>query len=105
MKNLLATLFGFVILNFIIYAAQELYHYNDVKKCEAMENEMEILKEQIEKYELLADKYKKIDEISYNQYSRLIDEYNELAKDYNELAKSAYSRWWLLPIPIGHKAF
>ena len=33
-------------------------------------------------------------------YNKQIDNYNDLTQKYNKLAQSAYSRWWLLPIPI-----
>jgi hypothetical protein len=33
-------------------------------------------------------------------YDSLISTYNRRVEEYNRLAKKAYSRWWLLPIPL-----
>ena len=33
-------------------------------------------------------------------YNAMINQHNEIVNKYNSLAKSAYSRWWLIPIPM-----
>jgi hypothetical protein len=33
------------------------------------------------------------------RHDDLVDEFNDLVPTYNQVASSAYSRWWLLPIP------
>lgn len=65
------------------------------------------LSKDIYTYDNLVKKYNSELETYKNKmdnYDSIITEHNELARKYNELAKDAYSRWWLLPIPIpgGH---
>lgn len=35
-----------------------------------------------------------------NEYDQLISEFNQKVDLYNSAAEKAYSRWWLLPIPL-----
>ncbi len=91
----------FVVLNGVLYFGQELYYWNDVKKCETMElriNEFKNEASEIEKMMKNGEIYLQADKIK--RYDFIIAEHNELVREYNELAKSAYSRWWLLPIPL-----
>lgn len=94
-----AILIGFVLLNVVLYAAQEFYHRSDVQQCEALASRLELMKKEIDTLEqsinsklqqkqeieqpeqMLKDpkKYYKTKEVyiaAYRRYSALIDAYN-----------------------------
>jgi DNA repair exonuclease SbcCD ATPase subunit len=103
----------FAIFNGLLYGAQAIYHWNDVKKCEKMENELAIMKTKITKIEDIANERElELEEINqlgtqleqgistdFNKYDRLIkkfnsdasefenmiQEYDELIENYNEI--------------------
>ncbi len=136
--SILSLIIMFAVLNGVIYGAQEIYYWNDIKKCESMETKLKSLKIEISKIEefvqLRKNKLDKIRQLEqeikqglskdYNKYQKMIDSYNlnnntykkymkdydslivqhnKIAREYNDLAKNAYSRWWLLPIPLPSK--
>jgi len=59
------------------------------------------------KYQRLVDDYNlKVEHVNalIPRYHTLIDEHNSKVEEYNRLAKSAYSRWYLIPVPrVGDK--
>lgn len=136
--SILSLIIMFGVLNGVIYGGQEIYYWNDVKKCELMEVELKDLEIEVNKIEDFINFRKtKVDRINqlekeikqglskdYTKYKQMIDEYNsnmsrykksmdeydnlivkynKITREYNDLAKSAYSRWWLLPIPLPSK--
>ena len=49
--SILSLIIMFAVLNGIIYGAQEIYYWNDVKKCESMKVKLKNLKKEINKIE------------------------------------------------------
>lgn len=138
-SNIVTSLISIVIvylgLNGLLWLGQEIYHKNDVKQCEQMEQKINQLKQEsyaLEKilqmrerkhkeilalqqelqigiktnyvrYSSLVDSYNNETQEYTKQldtYNAMIDQHNEIVNKYNSLVKSAYSRWWLIPIPI-----
>jgi len=120
---ILSFIIMFAILNGVIYGAQEIYYWNDVKKCESIKNKLHKIKKRTKILELekeikqgILDNYtsyqNKINiynsnSNTYKQYQKEYDnsvtEYNQMVTKYNTLSKTAYSRWWLIPIPLPGK--
>lgn len=138
-KTIIALVLMFAIGNGVLYGIQEVYYWNDVKKCELMKININKIKKEVEKIEdfvnlrkIELDRLKQLQkEIkqglskNYTKYNKMVDnynsgtnkyqkdmeeydslivKYNKLTRKYNDLSKDAYSRWWLLPIPLPAKA-
>jgi len=101
MKQILTYIAVFLIVNGLLWGAQEIYHYSDNQKLDAMETQIKSLDSKISSFEMSmnasgATKY------AYDNYSKNIDERNSLVDEYSKLSKDTGSRWYLIPIPLGH---
>ena len=38
--------------------------------------------------------------VAATRHDSLVDVYNTMVDEYNEVAEVAYSRWWLIPVPM-----
>lgn len=90
MPPIITLLLAYVILNVLIYGGQELYYWNDVKKCEQMEKQLAETKQEVKgiedwmtqrKYNLkkINDLQKDIEQGQTNdlgKYQELVDKYN-----------------------------
>jgi len=89
-RTVLTYVIGYIIINVVLYVSQELYHWSDVSKCKELERDIVVMEKVIENYQ----------ETETEKYRQLVKIYNASITDYNNLASSAYSRWWLFPIPL-----
>ncbi|PAF49322.1 hypothetical protein BKH43_06995 [Helicobacter sp. 13S00401-1] len=97
--SIASIVFLFAILNGILYGAQEIYFWGDVKKAKNMASQLEGIKSEIDSLEKQGNSYG-LSNSQYNHYSSLIDTYNAGVGEYNAVARNAYRRFWLLPIPL-----
>lgn len=74
------------------------------KEILALQNELQNgVKTNYARYSSLVDSYNNETPEYTKQldtYNAMINQHNEIVNKYNSLAKSAYSRWWLIPIPM-----
>jgi len=95
---ILSLIIMFTVLNGIIYGAQEIYYWNDVKKCESMKVKLKNLKKEINKIEDFINFRKtKLDRINqltkeikqglskdYTKYKKMVNEYNSKIPKYKK---------------------
>ena len=99
-KRIGVIIVGFVLINIILWGAQEIYHYSDNKTMENIKTEMADLDIQINTFESMSEKYE-VTKREYSNYERMIEDFNKKAEEHNQLAKSSGSRWYIIPIPFG----
>jgi|CXWL01.1.fsa_nt_gi hypothetical protein len=99
--GLVKLLIIYAVLNGVIYGAQELYYYGDTKKMNQLKSEMNNIQNEVATLESRATNGE-LAEPYYSRYQSNIDQYNKKVDEYNTLNEKSGSRWWLIPIPIGH---
>ena len=99
-KKVLSWVLIFIVINGILWGAQELYYYKDNKKLDVIEQEIDELDAKIKNIESKAN-IRGVTDSEYSDYSRIVDERNQLADEFNELAKKDSTRFYLIPIPLG----
>lgn len=103
--SIISLVIGFAFLNGLLWAGQEIYHYNDVKRCESLKSSLVVLENKInyQKNQIESNRsnYQKRN-LDIETYHGMIDNYNAMVNEYNTLSKSAYNRWYLIPIPGFH---
>lgn len=102
-KSLVSLVLMFVVINGVLWGAQEAWHYNDNKKLDGIEKQIADLDAQTSKIESGAKMYG-ITDSSYSKYSNMVDQRNKLTDEYNKLNKETGSRFYLIPIPLGKRA-
>lgn len=85
----------FIILNAVLWGAQELYYRDDTQKMNVLDAEISTMESQIKYMESYPYT------TTQSQYESLLNKRNKEADEYNALAKSSGSRWYLIPIPTG----
>ena len=98
--GLVRLLLIYALLNGVIYAGQEIYHYSGTQKMNKLDSDMSYIDREITTLESYATD-EGLSEPYYSQYKNDIDEYNQKADEYNKLNEKTGRRWWLIPIPIG----
>ena len=92
-------LIGFALLNGLLWGGQEILSMNEKREAAGLEARLDSLDREINATEARG---RSVGLTASQQvaYEHMIDSYNALVPQYNEAADAAYSRWWLLPIPI-----
>jgi len=89
----------YVLLNAVLWGGQEMMAVEKKREAVQLEQRLDALDVQINRMESRG-RGVGLTESEEAQYRGLIDSYNRIVPEYNEVAKAAYSRWWLLPIPV-----
>lgn len=89
----------YLLLNGILWGGQEIMAVEKKREAVELEQRLDALEVQIKRLESRGITVG-LTSSEDAEYNRLIDAYNRIVPDYNEAAKAAYSRWWLLPIPV-----
>lgn len=90
----------FIALNGILYGIQEIAAADDKRAVRELEVTMTNWEREINAIESRARAFGGVTPEEAKRYEWLVQQFNANVPTYNELAKKAYSRWWLLPIPL-----
>ena len=120
MTNLIYLVLGFLILNGLLWGAQEIWYWGDnsninniEKNLEIESNSIDTMEKQMNEFVLNLEALKASGNINlYNQnvkkwnqmiieYETKVTNYNKKINELNSLYEKTSSRWYLIPIPIG----
>jgi hypothetical protein len=87
----------YVVVNAVLWGGQELLSRDEQREAETIEASLNAVGREIDAMEASPQIIASRDPVLYQAK---LDEYNALIPRYNTAAEKAYSRWWLLPIPM-----